>query len=93
MAGVPKTGALALKKLEDFKDDLVFDFKYTHKNLVMYCENQNKCLLTDYQGNKYMVEDKSGCCIVPTTYILSKALEYANLISDNSSKRARYKEV
>ena len=27
-----------------------------------------------------------GCCLVPTTYILGKALEYADLISDNSSK-------
>ena len=33
-----------------------------------------------------------GCCLVPTTYILGKALEYADLISDNSSKRAKYKE-
>jgi hypothetical protein len=33
-----------------------------------------------------------GCCVVPTTYILGKALEYADLISDNSSKRAKFKE-
>ena len=30
--------------------------------------------------------------MVPTTYILGKALDYADLISDNSSKRAKYKE-
>jgi hypothetical protein len=29
---------------------------------------------------------------LPTTYVLGKALEYSNLISDNSSKRARFKE-
>lgn len=92
VAGVPKTGALALKKIEDFKDDLVFDFKYTNKNLLMYCENQEEIDITDYQGNTYHATDKSGCCILPTTYVLGKALEYTELISDNSSKRAIYQE-
>lgn len=92
VAGVPKQGAKALKNLSDFKDDFVFDFKYTNKNLLMYCENQEKCFITDYLGNTEEVTDKSGCCIVPTTYVLGKALEYADLISDNSSKRAKYKE-
>jgi hypothetical protein len=92
VAGVPKSGALGLKNLSEFKDNFVFDFKYTNKNLLMYCENQENCNIIDYQGNEYTVKDKTGCCIVPTTYILGKALEYADLISDNSSKRAKYKE-
>ena len=92
VAGVPKSGALGLKNLSEFKDNFVFDFKYTNKNLLMYCENQESCNIIDYQGNEYTVKDKSGCCIVPTTYVLGKALEYADLISDNSSKRAKYKE-
>lgn len=92
VAGVPKTGALGLKSLNDFRDDFVFDFKYTNKNLLMYCENQEECNIIDYEGNEFKVTDKSGCCIVPTTYILGKALEYADLISDNSSKRAKFKE-
>lgn len=92
VAGVPKSGALGLKNLSEFKDNFVFDFKYTNKNLLMYCENQENCNIIDYQGNEYTVTDKSGCCLVPTTYILGKALEYADLISDNSSKRAKYKE-
>lgn len=58
----------------------------------MYCENQESCSIIDYQGNEYEVKDKSGCCIVPTTYVLGKALDYCDLISDNSSKRAKYKE-
>lgn len=92
VAGVPKNGAKGLKNLAEFKDNFVFDFKYTNKNLLMYCENQENCNIIDYKGNSYTVTDKSGCCIVPTTYILGKALEYADLISDNSSKRAKYKE-
>lgn len=92
MHGVPKNGALGLHNLNEFRDDFVFEFKYTNKNLVMYCENQSECTVVDYQGKSYKVTDKTGCSIVPTTYVLGKALEYANLISDNSSKRARYKE-
>lgn len=92
VAGVPKQGAKALKDLSEFKDNFVFNFKDTNKNLVIYCENQKEFCLTDYQGKSYNVNDESGCCIVPTTYVLGKALEYANLISENSSKRARYKE-
>lgn len=92
VAGVPKSGALGLKDITEFKDNFKFDFKYTNKNLLMYCENQENCSIIDYQGNEYTVKDKSGCCIVPTTYVLGKALEYADLISDNSSKRAKYKE-
>lgn len=92
VAGVPKSGALGLKSLEEFKDDFVFDYKYTNKNLLMYCENQEECNIIDYQGNEYKVTDKTGCCLVPTTYVLGKSLEYADLISDNSSKRAIFKE-
>lgn len=92
VSGVPKRGAKALKKLSDFKDDFVFDFKDTNKNLLIYCEDMKPCNLIDYKGESYIVNDKSGCCIIPTTYVLGKALEYANLITDESSKRAIYKE-
>ena len=92
VAGVPKIGAKALKSLDDFRDDFVFEHKYTNKNLLIYVENQDEFNLTDYKGNCYNVSDKSGCSIIPTTYVLGKALEYCNLVSDNSSHRARYKE-
>lgn len=93
VSGVPKKGASALKgDLNNFKDDLVFTFEDTGKNLLFYTEGQEPVEITDYLGNKTIVDDKSGCCIVPTTYILGKAREYANLLSDNSSKRAIYQE-
>ena len=92
VAGVPKICAKCLKKIEDFKDDLVFDFEHTNKNTLFYCENQDEFDLIDYQGNTYHVTDKTGCCLVPTTYVLGKALEYAELIEDESSKRAWFKE-
>lgn len=93
VAGIPKRGAKALKKLEDFKDDFVFKYSETGKNLVLYTENQDPVTVTDYLGLKYFITDKSGCCILPNTYKLSKSLDYANLISDDSSKRSIYREV
>ena len=92
VAGVPKTGAKQLKKLEDFKDDLVFEFENTNKNLLFYCEDMKEVVIKDYLGNEYKVNDKSGCCLLPNTYKLSKSLDYANLVSDDSSARARFKE-
>ena len=92
VAGVPKKAGVSLEKLSDFKDDYVFKYKDTNKNLLIYVENQSEILMTDYKGKKAIVKDKSGCSLIPTTYVLGRSLEYASLISDNSSKRAIYKE-
>ena len=92
VAGVPKQGAKALKKLEDFKDNFIFDYKYTNKNLLVYNDNMESFKLVDYKGIEQIVNDKYACCLIPTTYELGKSEEYANLISDESSKRAIYKE-
>ena len=94
VAGVPKkNGANCLKKLEDFKDNLVFKSSITKKQTLIYLDEQNQNELLDYQGNSYLNTDKTGCCLVPCTYVLGKAIDYANLISDESSKRALFKEV
>lgn len=54
-----KLGALGLKDLTEFKDNFVFEFKYTNKNLLMYCEKQESCNIIDYQGKEYTVNDVS----------------------------------
>lgn len=92
VSGVPKSGAKCLNSLEEFRDDLVFDYKYTNKNTLMYNDNQAPFDLVDYNGVKYTVTDKSGVCLLPTTYKLGKALEYAILLTDNSSARAKFKK-
>lgn len=92
VAGVPKSGAKALRSLDDFRDDFVFSYSDTNKNLVLYTEEQSPVEVTDYLGLKYLITDRSGCCILPNTYKLSKSLDYANLVSDDSSARARFKE-
>lgn len=54
-----KVGALGLKNLDQFRDDFVFEFEYTHKNMLSYCENQPECNIIDYRGKSYTVTDKS----------------------------------
>lgn len=92
VAGVPKKGSKALKKLEDFKDDFVFSYKDTGKNLLIYNDDMEEFILEDYKGKKYKVKEKFACVLIPTTYVLGKAIEYSNLINDNFSERAIFKE-
>lgn len=91
VSGVPKSGNKCLKRIEDFRDDLVFDYKYTNKQTIMYNDNQSPVDIVDYLGVKYKVYDKSGCCLLPTTYKLGKSLDYANLLTDNSTNRSKFK--
>ena len=91
VSGVPKSGgAKCLKSLDEFRDDLVFDFDHTNKLTLAYNDNQIPVEITDYLGNKYTVKDKSGICMLPTTYKLGKAYDYADLIND-STERARFR--
>ena len=92
VSGVPKEGARDLHSLEEFTDDLEFTYKNTNKNVLFYCENQEPIEITDYQGNVSIVNDKSGCCLIPTTYKMAKAFEYTNLLYDQASERAKYYE-
>ena len=92
VAGVPKSGSSELDDLHKFKDDLVFHHETTNKNLLIYVENQYPVDMIDYQGNKLKVKDKSGCSLIPTTYVLGKSLDYCTLLDEASSNRARYKE-
>ena len=91
VSGVPKEGgAKCLNDLTEFKDDLVFDFNHTNKLTLAYNDNQIPVVITDYLGNKHEVTDRSGICMLPTTYRLGKAEDYADLIND-STERAKFK--
>lgn len=87
-----KNGAKALKTLKDFNDNFVFSHEDTGKNLLIYNDDMIEFELEDYQGNKELLKNRYGACCVPTTYVLGKALEYCQLISDDSSERAYYNE-
>lgn len=91
VSGVPKEGgAKCLNDLKQFKDNLVFDFEHTNKLTLAYNDSQIPAVITDYLGNSYEVNDKSGICMLPTTYKLGKAEDYADLINQ-STERAKFK--
>ena len=93
VAGVPKEkGKNALKKLEDFKDDFVFESKITGKQTMYYIEEQEENIITDYLGNDWLNTDKTGCCFVPCSYELGKSEDYTELLVDLHSRRSWYKE-
>ena len=94
VSGVPKSGgAKCLHSLDEFRDDLVFDFEHTNKLTLAYNDDQIPVTITDYLGNDYTVTDKSGICMLPTTYKLGKALDYADLITNESTERAKFRHV
>ena len=92
VSGIPKKGARSLKSLEDFKDDHLFEYKDTGKNMVLYNDEMIACDMVDFQGHTEHLTNRFGSAILPTTYVLGKALEYAELLTDESSKRAIYRE-
>lgn len=91
VSGVPKSGAKCLTQIEDFKDNLVFDHDKTNKNFLVYNDHQISIDIIDFMGVKYKVEDRRGSAILPTTYVLGKSEEYADLLTNDSSKRAKFK--
>ena len=91
VSGVPKSGANCLEKIEDFNDNLVFDYEKTGKKMLVYNDSQISIDIIDYLGVKYKVRDQRGSVILPTTYVLNKSEEYADLLTNNSSKRAKFK--
>lgn len=93
VAGVPKgDGSKALKSLNDFRDKFIFKASDTGKQTLMYLDEQDEDILVDKDGNKYVNRDITGCCMIPCSYELGKSLDYCELLTDNSSKRAVFRE-
>ena len=93
VAGVPKEkGAKCLTSLEEFRDNFLFKASITEKQTLIYIDEQEPDLLVDYQNNSYINTDKTGCCLIPCSYVLGKSYDYVNLITEESSKRAIYRE-
>lgn len=60
--------------------------------MLVYVDDQEPVIVKDYLGNKEKIIDMSGCCLVPINHTLNDSIEYEHLLSDDSSKRARYVE-
>ena len=59
---------------------------------AFYNDEQIEFELTDYKGKKYKVTDKYGICLLPCQYTLNKSDEYVELLDEESSARAIFKE-
>ena len=93
VSGVPKKGAAALKNnLDNFTDNLVFKYEDTGKNILLYNDFQEPIEVQDYMGKRKKIMDKSGSCILPTTYVLKNSVDMMMLEIPETSQRAIYKE-
>lgn len=89
VAGVPKVGAKDLTDLTEFKDGFTFKYETTNKKVITYIDNQKPIRLTDYTGKTMTIKDKTGICMLPTTYVLGKDDQYSMVIY--SSERSVFK--
>lgn len=78
--------------MNNFKDNLVFEYDHTGKNTLLYNDCQEYFYIEDYQGNIEEIKQRCGACLLPSTYVLAKSLDYTNTIKELSSDRAIYKE-
>ena len=77
-----KTGVKAIKKVDDFKKGLLFDYETSGKNLLQYNEIQSSIILEDEQGHIEERTEKYGINLRPTTYLLGIQENYDALIND-----------
>ena len=77
-----KTGVKAIKKVDDFKKGLLFDYETSGKNLLQYNEIQSPIILEDEQRHIEERTEKYGINLRPTTYLLGIQENYDILIND-----------
>ena len=78
--------------MNNFTDNLIFKYEDTGKNILLYNDFQEPIDVIDYLGNKKTIIDKSGSCILPTTYVLKNSVDMMMLEIPETSQRAVYKE-
>lgn len=87
VSGVSKTAVSALKKIEDFNDELEFDYETSGRIIVHYCDNQEENLLIDDNGIEYITNDNYGICAQPTKYSMSISDEYQDYFTAMQDKK------
>lgn len=89
VSGVPKNNAIALKKLEDFKDGFIFprnikkDGVEISKKLVQYADNADWCPVID----GITIDNKNSVVMRPTTYEMGLLEDYKKLIELGNQKK------
>lgn len=92
VSGVPKSGYQCLNSIDEFRDNLVFTYDKTNKHTIVYNDTQLPIDIIDTNGVKYRCTDKTTCVLLPAEYTLGKAYEYAELLTDHSTKRSKFHE-
>lgn len=89
-----KAGALALKDdIDNFHDDLVFDYKECGKKISNYNTDQSPCFWVDEAGNKYLSTYKHGLNLQPTQYNLSLPQEFYDVLTMLGCLASRWSEL
>lgn len=89
VSGVPKNNAIALKKLEDFKDGFIFprnlkkDGVEISKKLVQYVDSSDWCPVID----GIAIDNKNSVVMRPTTYEMGLLEDYKKLIDLGNQKK------
>lgn len=88
IAGLPKSaGEAKLKSVSDFTNKTFWNTRESEKLMAVYNDDQPTCTWTDYQGHKWISEDKFGLCLQPTTFDLSMSKEFDLFLSTLSSQK------
>lgn len=84
IAGVPKSCADSLKKVDDLRNGLKFDLFHSRKNLTTYIDGNNPQVT---MSDGYKVTNKCGINLRPTSYELSLTKQYKELLTMYGNKR------
>ena len=80
VAGLPKKAGTKIKAIDDFKDKIFWGTEESHKQMVVYNDNQTEIDVTDDYGNTYHMNCKYGVAIVPTTFDMTIGPEFARFL-------------
>ena len=89
VAGVAKSGASALKSIDDFKKGFEWDYFTSGKLAHFYNDEQEPITIIDNDGNEYVNECTHGIILQPTSYRLGIDELYESLIEIIDNKEYR----
>lgn len=77
-----KFGGKAIKHLEDFIQDFVFDYEYCKRLIMTYMCDNPPVLWNENQNDEYLSTEQYGVNSMPSTYSMSLGAEFTQLLSD-----------
>ena len=82
IAGLPKRAAKAkIKSVDEFHDGMMWYTDESEKLIAHYVDDQDPCVWTDRDGNRFESDAKFGICLQPTTFDLSIGNEFRHFLN------------